>query len=159
MVGDDDARVLLAHVGKARADLRHLLLVDAAILERQRARRVHAQHGDLVVGIERRQVVGDIAPVARERLREAAEYIVERDVVVARHDDLGAGQGVEPGARGDELGALGALAQVARNDDEVGAERLHLRAQGRKQRRVDAAEMQVGQMNYGAHGILLKRVR
>ena len=119
-------------------------MVDPAVLEGQRARSVDAEHGDLVVEVGRLEVVGDVAFIARQGLQEAAEHVVERDVMVAGHNDLGARQGVQIGSRRFELFALGALGQIARHHHHMGRDRFDQRAQGRQQLVVDTAEVQIG---------------
>jgi hypothetical protein len=104
---------------------------------------------------ERAVFVGDVALVAVERLHEASEHVVQGNVVIARHHDLRAGQGVEEGARLLELLALRTLGQVAGNDDDVRRDRMDQVAQRSQQCLVDTSEMQVGQVDDCSHGFLV----
>jgi hypothetical protein len=103
VVGDDDLRHLVAERTQPFAYLPDLLLVDASVLDGQGAGGVDPEDGHLVVRVERFEVVGDVTAVLVERLEEAREDVVERDVVVARHDDLRRRQRVQKLARLPEL--------------------------------------------------------
>jgi len=63
--------------------------------------------------------------------------------MVTRHHDLRPRQGVEKVPRLLELGAAGALREVAGNDDDVRFKALDQCAQGRQQGRIDPAKMQI----------------
>ena len=80
-----------------------LVGVDAAALERQRARRIDAGDGDFVVLVERCKVARHVTPETRQRCGEASHHIVERHVVVAGNHDLRRRQPVEECTRLDEL--------------------------------------------------------
>ena len=128
---------------------------DAAVLEGQRARGVDAEHGDAGQLDERAQAVVDEAPVARQRRQEAAQHVVERNVVIAGHAEhlvAALAQPFEEPARLAELLGPRALGEVA-------ADRRPGRASARRrcastafdQPLVVRAEMQVGQMDEAGH--------
>ena len=153
MMRDDDARQTGRQTAQAFPQGIDLLVADAAILERQGAGRVDAQHGDFLVHVLGRQIVRHMAPVLHQRRQEAGKDVVEGHVMVARHDDLRPRQAVEKVTCLLELGAAGALREVARDHHHVRFQPLDERAQGCQQVRVDPAEMQVGQMHDGTHDL------
>ena len=144
MVRDDDARQTGRQTAQAFTQDIDLLVADAAILERQGAGRVDAQHGDFLVHVFGRQIVRHMAPVFHQRRQKAGKDVIQGHVMVARHDDLRPRQAVEKNPRLLELGAAGALREVAGNDDDVRFKALDQRAQGRQQGRIDPAKMQIG---------------
>jgi hypothetical protein len=152
MVGDDDLRHRLAERREAAPDRRHLLVVDAAVLERERARGVDADDRDLAVDEGRLEVAVDDSTVLAQRAEEALPDAVERHVVVARDHQAGRREPGEEVARFLELRLLRALGQVARDDDEVGADAVDVGDQRLDQRRIGAAEVEVGEVDEGTHG-------
>ena len=155
MVSDEDPGLVLGHVGEARPDQRHLLLVDPAVLDRQRARRVDSEHGEPVILEPRAQIGRDIPLVARQGPGEAAEKIVERDIVIARHgDDLEPvrAEPVEPGRGEPELGDPRALSEIAADDEKVRAMLEKPGLGGVGDLRLMGAEMDVGKVGNGRHG-------
>jgi len=151
VVGDDDLGHRRAEWREAAADRRHLLVVDAPVLERQRARGVDADDGDLVVDEGRLEVGRDHPPVLAERAQEPLPDAIERHVVVARNDDRRCPDAGEEIARLLELRLLRALRQVARDDDDIGPDRFDTREQRLDQSGIDAAEVQVGEMDDRSH--------
>ena len=105
----DDLQHRLAERSEQPMDLGHLLLVDAATLEGQRARRVDADNGDLVIDERGREVAPEVALELAERAQEALPDAVERHVVVAGHDDHRRVDAGEEFARQAELGGARAL--------------------------------------------------
>ena len=63
-----------------------LRAVDAPALEHCRARGAHADDRDLIVHERRLDLFADVAAVFGERLQETLPEVVERNVVVSRHD-------------------------------------------------------------------------
>ena len=105
------AHRLLRRSREGLADEFDLLLAHPALLEGQRARGVDAEHGHTGQLDERAQAVVDEAPVTRQRRQEAAQHVVQRDVVVAGDaEDLVAAlaQALE------ELARLAGIARCAR---------------------------------------------
>jgi len=136
---------------ECRADLADLPPVHPAALVRQRARRVDAEHRDLVVHERGREVVGDVAPVAGQRLREPRDQVDQRNIVIPGHHDLRLRQRIEKGARLLELRRAGPLREVAGDCDEVGLDGLDRGVQRRQCGQVHAPEVQVRQVDDGAH--------
>ena len=91
--------------------------------------------------------------VLAERAEEALEDVVQRHVVVAGHDDLRRAAGVSRKARASSnCVGLRALRQVARDDDTSGSGVGRPRASsGSSSVGVDAAEVQVGEVDEGSH--------
>src|SRR5436305_3639609 len=87
-----------AVIAEPLAQTLDLTLVNASVLARQRARRVHARDDHLVVLVKRFEIVRDEAPEFFERSVESRKHVPERHVVVAGHDDLRMRQPVEEGA-------------------------------------------------------------
>src|SRR5205823_9090321 len=90
---------------------------------------------------------------------QALEEVVERHVVVARHDEDCPGQRVEKTARVAELRRLRALREIARHHDHLRCERVHLPGERRKKPRVDAPEMQVREMHQRSQGPMTRSAR
>lgn len=131
-----------------------LLLVDAPILERERARGVEAQHRDLTIFEPRAEDIVDVVPIALQRCSETSYNIVERYVVIAGHQKKGMAcrtQSLEIVRRRLKLMRARALREVARNDDEV----RPLLAQPLFCRRHDGwivcAKMYIGQVRDAGH--------
>ena len=86
MVGDQDARHVFgsmrAKVSRMKAICSSLILPSLKVSERAVLMPSTAAVGKLV---KRAQVVVDVAAVAGQRRQEAAQHVVERDVVIARH--------------------------------------------------------------------------
>src|SRR4051812_862347 len=76
---------------------------------------------------------------------------MKRNVVVARHDDLRLRQRVEKRTRLLELVRTRPLCKVARDCDEIRFNLSHGADQRINQRRIDASEVQVREMNYRSH--------
>ena len=139
---------------KRIADEGDLVLVDPAVLERQRARSVDPEHGKSRQLDERAQVVVDEAAIAGERRQETAKHVVERNIVVAgnsEHFVTGMLKPLEELAGLAELLGPGALGEVAADDDEVGFS-ASTRSRRPHQPFVMRAEMQVGKMHEPGHG-------
>ncbi len=105
-------------------------MIDAAVLESERARGVDAEHGDLVVDEYGFELVANEATVLFERAEAALPDAMERHVVVAGNDETRRRKAIEKGSCGLEFRGLGALAEVARDDHQIGPERRHRRQQG-----------------------------
>jgi hypothetical protein len=71
--------------------------------------------------------------------------------VVAGDDERPEGQRIEKGACFDELAAERALGEIARDRHQIGRGRADRLNERREQPPVEAAEVQVGKMNDGAH--------
>jgi len=136
---------------EARAHALELRTVDAAVLERERTRAVQPEHGDLPVDERGLEIGADVAAVLVQRARKAREHVMQRHVVVARHDDARGRERVEERARRDELRAARALGQVAGHRDDVRPDRVDRGDQRRHERGIDAAEVQVRQVHERAH--------
>src|SRR6185295_3406135 len=95
MMRDDNPRHLRAERREPLLHPRDLFLTDATTFDRQRASGVDTEHRDFFVMIKRLQVLGDVTAILVERLKEPRPNIVQRNVVIARHDDLWLRQNVE----------------------------------------------------------------
>lgn len=115
VVGDDQFQ---AGAGIVKTGLQHLKLVggNATVLPGEGAGGVEACDDQLVVAVNRIDVGGDEPAVSSERRQESAEDVEEGDIVVAGNHQLRAGQAGEEVARLGELGAAGALGEIAADD-------------------------------------------
>jgi hypothetical protein len=128
-----------------------LLLVDAAVFPGERAGGVEAQHGDFPVHVPWLQIVGDIAPVVRQRRQPAGKDVEQRHIVIAGHDDRFARQGFEIVAGRDEFMPAGALGDVTGHRQHVGPQVFQRIAQRRQRGGLDTAKVEVGDMRDGSH--------
>ena len=154
MMRDNDLGDTFAQRREAAPHARQLVFADPPSLERQRARGVDAQYRNLIVGKERLQVASNVAPVFVERLQHSAEHIVQLHIMIAGHHDLRRWQRVEKTTGLPKLLGTRTLRKVPRNANQVG---FYSRDQLDKrfdQRMVDATEMEVRQVNKGAHARL-----
>ena len=108
------------------------------------ARGVQPEHAHVAARPQGLEVVGDVVAVAPQRQQHAPEEVEQRDVVVARHDEVVRGQLVQPLAGAAELAGAGALRQVARDDDQVRLDVVQCLLQAVDQRRQVGAEVDVG---------------
>ena len=162
MVSDDDAHRLARRARECFADELDLVLVDASVLEGQRPRGVDAEHRDAGKLDERAQGLVDEAAVAGERRQEAAQHVVERNVVVAGNSEhlvTAVAQPLEELARLAELLGPRALGEVAADDDEVGLQLVDLAVDRFDQPLVVGAEMEVGEMDDAGHDRRVSKTR
>ena len=157
MVGHHDLGDAIVQLAKALSHAGELPGVDASALECRRARRVHPDDRDLVVDEGRLGLLRDVAPVLGERLEEALEEVVERHVVVPRHDEQRSRERIEKAPRVAELRRFRALGQVAGNHHQVRLHGAHALCQRREQRVIDAPEMQIREMDHDSHGAITCR--
>ncbi len=150
---DHDPRDLRRDAAEPLAKTRDLAPRQASPLESPRVRRVDPRDGNLVIRVEGLEVAADVAAVVGQRKGEASENIVERHVVVSGDDDQRAGESPEELARLLKLAAPRALCQVAGNRDDVGTDLPGGVEKRIECRRIDPAEVQVGEMEYGSQAV------
>ena len=73
--------------------------------------------------------------------------------MIAGHDDLRPGQRIQKAPRFPELRRFRTLGEIAGDHDEMGLQRLDRAAQRIEQRAIDAPEVQVGEVDEGAHRV------
>ena len=83
VVGDQDAGLFRRHGAETLLDQPHLGVVDPPVPERQRPGGVDPEHGNLLVLEPGAEIVRDIGLVPMQRRGEAADDIVEGNVVIA----------------------------------------------------------------------------
>src|SRR6266850_4876856 len=88
MVGNHDLYHLRIAGVKPIAHPGNLIFIDTPSLDSQRPRRIDTHHRNLVVVIERLEIVSYIALVFAKWLQEAREDIMQRNVMIAWDDDL-----------------------------------------------------------------------
>ena len=128
----------------------HLLLIDAAAFERQSAGRVDAGNRKLGIHEPGLQVVANVLPVDLKPASKPGVDVVERDVVIARHNDLRRRERPQEGTGSFELTRPGALREVARYDNDVGPGLMNRVNQLLDDSVIGPAEVEVGEMDYGS---------
>jgi hypothetical protein len=143
MVGYDNTSHILPALCQARHSGLDLQPVNATILERQCSRRIDPQSCNFCVCVEGCEIVRDETPIPTERRQPSLDDIVKRHVVITRHYELGTWQGpYESGGR-LELRHACALSKITRNHDEIRGSFHDRASQGRRERRVDTAKVQI----------------
>ena len=79
--------------------------------------------------------------------------------MVSRHGQDPAGERIEKAPRVAELRRLRALREVARDDDDVRTGFAHAAREGYEELRIDATEVQVGEMGECPHGVITRSAR
>src|SRR5438477_7229945 len=149
MMRDEDSHRLARSSRKGLPDESDLILVDPAVLEGQRTRRVDPEHGNAGKLDERAEGLVDEAAIARQRREEAAKDIVERHIVVAGDPEdfvPALAQAFEEFARFAELLGPCTLREIAADDDEVGFQPVDLPVDRLDEPLVMSAEVQIGKM-------------
>src|SRR3954463_7711944 len=85
MVRNQHPRGVRIGARKGFANELDLLVADAPVLERERARGVDPEHSDALELEERAKRLVNEPPVARQRREETAEHVVKRHVMIAGH--------------------------------------------------------------------------
>jgi hypothetical protein len=96
------------------------LAIDPPILARKSTGRVNARDSNLIVDIERLEVLGDEATEFVEHPKQPGEHIVQRHIVIAGDNDFGEWDRIQKIARFQKLLGMGALRQVTRDRHQVG---------------------------------------
>jgi hypothetical protein len=153
MMGGEDLETPTRHIGEDVSDLRHLLPRHAAVLARQPPRRVQHKGGHLVIREESRDRPdrSDMIFVMFEGGEHSLQKIEEGNVVIARDDELHAGDAVEEFASLREFGSPGALREVAADDHEVRPLLFQALEQRFRGRDIVPSEMKVREMSDGSH--------
>src|ERR1019366_5339536 len=98
---------------------------------------------DLIVGVERLEVVADNLAISPERLQPSGNDVVERLIVIAWNNDLGSGKCVQETAGICKFLATSALGQVARDHHDIGLGSDDRCREGRQGGAIQPAEMEV----------------
>src|SRR4030081_3782447 len=119
MMGGQDLEDAARHLRKCAPNLCDLLARDSPARMGEPARRIEAQHRDLIVDekITGQSERRDVATILRERREKALEQIVERDVVIAGHYQLGLRDLIEQMPRRHELTLARTLREIAADHD------------------------------------------
>ena len=86
-----------------------------------------------------------------QRRSETAERVIERDVVIARHDDLRPGQAIEKRSCLAELPVARPLCQIARHGHDVRRQVGHGVDQCGDDFRIGGAEVEIGNVRDRPH--------
>jgi hypothetical protein len=120
VMGHDDARAIFPARFQPRATPGHLPRVDAAILERERARGINAYDRDFVIVLKRFEVLADVALVVPERFHGAGVHVVQRHIMIAGNNNLRRRKSVQKSPRFLKFAFFGALRKIAGNHHNVG---------------------------------------
>ena len=156
MVGDDhldETRRKRTQPVDGRLDLRSIQTPLSSGDEPSRA--VQSDDRHFIVYERRLQVRPDDAAVPAKWIEDACREIEQRNVVIARNHDAGERQPIEKGAGLAELTAPRPLRQVAGHGDEIRFERGDALDERRDNGFVNAAEVQIRQMNEGSHRLII----
>lgn len=143
MMRDDDLGNRIILIAQVLAGPGDLFLINPAAFYRQRTRGVDTQNRNLIVKISWPQVVGNVAPVLRQRIDKPAKNIVKRHVVIAGDNDRRLRQAVEKRFRGAKLDGARTLCQVARNGDQIRADLIYRAQQRVNQPMIDHIKMNI----------------
>jgi hypothetical protein len=99
--------------------LEHLPVIDAAALEGEPSGRIDAGDCDFIIQIEGRQIIANVLLIDIEPVAEPGVNVVQRNVMISRHDDLRRWKGAQERTGVLELPGPGTLRQIARNCDNV----------------------------------------
>ena len=97
----------------------HLLVIDTAAFDNEPPGRIDAGNRDFIVQVEGLQVIGNILLVDIEPASKPRINVVQRNVVISRHNYLRRWKRPQERPRSFELTWRGSLRQVARNGDYV----------------------------------------
>ena len=93
--------------------------IDTAALEDESPGGIDAGNCDFIIEVEGIEVIGDVLLVGIERTSKPRINVVQRNIVVSRHNYLWCWKRLQERAGSGELTWPGALRQVARNGDYV----------------------------------------
>lgn len=114
---------------------------------------VDADNGEFVVLIKRFEVVADVAAVSCEWQKKTREHVVEGHVVIAGDNDARTWKALKEFAGLTELRGAGALCEITGDDGEVGADGVDDSEAWLDESGIDAPEVKVRQVDYGAHAL------
>jgi hypothetical protein len=114
-------------------------------------RAIQSNHRHLVVYDDRLEIFSDVPLIGPKWRGEPRHEIVERHIVVARHNELGKRKHVEKRSRCGEFAAPGALGEIAGYGNQIWIDSSNPMNQRRDDPVVDAAEMQIRNMNNRSH--------
>ena len=120
MMSDNDFYVRRQYRRESGAQYFELMAIDPPILARKSAGRVNARDSNLLVGIERLEVLRDEATEFVEHAKQPGKHIVQRHIVIAGDNDFGEWDRIQKIARFQKLLGTGPLRQVARDRHQVG---------------------------------------
>src|ERR1035437_6855491 len=133
----------------------HLSFIQLAGTAREdrSSRAVQSDDDDLFILEHGLSIPSDIAAIPGERAQEPRPDVEERNVVIARDDDLGKWKLLQKGAGLNELAASAWLREIARDRDEVRRDRADDVNERRHDPRIDAPKMKIGEMDDGSHSL------
>jgi hypothetical protein len=97
----------------------HLPVIDTPAFNDQSPGRVYSGNRHLAIQVEGLQVIGNILFIGIERSSKPFINVVQRDVMISRHNYLRRWKRPQERTRSFELTWRGSLRQVARNGDYV----------------------------------------
>ena len=154
VMGDQDARDFGIDPAERLANERNLFVIDLAVLEGRGAGGVDPEHRRSRNFVKRAQDRVDEFAVARQRREEAAKYVVQRDIVIARngqHHMTFVADPLDERAGLFELRSARALGEIARRHHQVRFFRVDASLDRRNQLVVMGSKMEVGDMRETGH--------
>jgi len=125
----------------------HLLLIDTAALDDDSPGRIDAGNCNFIIEVEGLEVIGNIPFVDIEPASQPRIEVVQRNVMVSRHNDLRCWKCPQELTGSLELTWPGTLRQVARNGDYVWLDFMNRMNQPFHDRLICSAEVDVGEMD------------
>jgi hypothetical protein len=125
----------------------HLPVIDTAALENEPPGRIDAGNRDFIIEVEGLEVIGNVLLVDLEAASKPRINVVQRNVVISRHNDLRCRKCPQERTGSFELTWPGPLRQVARNGDYVRHDFTHRVNQLFDDRLICSAEVDVGKMD------------
>ena len=151
MMSDNDFYVCRQYGRESGAQFFELLAIDPPILARKSTGRVNARDSNLIVDIERLEVLGNEATEFVEHPKQPGEHIVQRHIVIAGDNDFGKWDRIQKIARFQKLLGMGPLRQVARDRHQVGLDPSDKIEQRTDDNRIGPAKVQIGKMDHDTH--------
>ncbi len=158
-IGRRDERVMRYDHFKTRAGVREpvieileLVQRDAAIFPRERAGGVQTDDKQVGVFVQGILVSGDVTMVAAEWRQEAPDYVVERDVVIARDNETRERQLIQKFSGFGKLGASGALGKIAAHNHQRRSQSVKIAPKRLGDQGQMRAEMKIGEVGDSRHG-------
>jgi hypothetical protein len=103
----------------------HLPLIDTAALDDDSSGRIDAGNCNFIIEVEGLEVIGNILLVDFEPASQPRIKVVQRNVMISRHNDLRCWKCPQERTGSLELTWPGTLRQVARNGDYVWLDLMH----------------------------------
>ncbi len=126
---------------------KHLPVIDTAALDDESPGRIDAGKRDLIIEVEGLQVLGNILLIDVKRAAKPCVNVVQRNVMISRHNDLRCWKCPQERTGSLELAWQGTLRKVARNGDYVWLDLMNRMNQLLDDSVICSTEVDVGKMD------------